>query len=105
MSMMFPVFVLWWGAISNIFRFLVSFLWFLGRNPPLLEREERTIKISCSTQLSIFLLINVCIVGISTLMNRENSITGISEPEKKTRIPRNAVSRLPALFHKIEVNL
>ena len=22
-----------------------------------------------------------------------------------TRIPRNAVSRLPALFHKIEVNL
>ena len=25
--------------------------------------------------------------------------------KKKTRIPRNAVSRLPALFHKIEVNL
>ena len=24
---------------------------------------------------------------------------------KTTRIPRNAVSRLPALFHKIEVNL
>ena len=23
----------------------------------------------------------------------------------QTRIPRNAVSRLPALFHKIEVNL
>ena len=25
--------------------------------------------------------------------------------KKITRIPRNAVSRLPALFHKIEVNL
>ena len=25
--------------------------------------------------------------------------------KKYTRIPRNAVSRLPALFHKIEVNL
>ena len=24
---------------------------------------------------------------------------------ERTRIPRNAVSRLPALFHKIEVNL
>ena len=28
-----------------------------------------------------------------------------SLPLKATRIPRNAVSRLPALFHKIEVNL
>ena len=27
------------------------------------------------------------------------------EHPKRTRIPRNAVSRLPALFHKIEVNL
>ena len=42
---------------------------------------------SCSTQLSMkfFLLINVklpTIVGILTLMNRENSVLGVSEPEK-----------------------
>ena len=29
----------------------------------------------------------------------------LMQNKKKTRIPRNAVSRLPALFHKIEVNL
>ena len=32
---------------------------------------------------------------------RQNHIWDLVE----TRIPRNAVSRLPALFHKIEVNL
>ena len=29
----------------------------------------------------------------------------INQFSVSTRIPRNAVSRLPALFHKIEVNL
>ena len=45
-------------------------------------------KIPCSTQLNmkIFLLINVkmpAVVGILTFMSRENSILGLSEPEKK----------------------
>ena len=44
-------------------------------------------KISCSTQLSMkfFLLISVkmtTVVGILTLMSRENSILGLFDPEK-----------------------
>ena len=35
----------------------------------------------------------------------EDLATGKLPFRKKTRIRRNAVSRLPALFHKIEVNL
>ena len=41
-------------------------------------------KISCSTQLSMkfFVLINVTIVGILTLMSRKICILGLPEPEK-----------------------
>ena len=48
---------------------------------------------------------NVLVEVLNTLQILSTSGHMGVERVGKTRIPRNAVSRLPALFHKIDVNL
>ena len=54
---------------------------------------------------SIFFNMKVCCVFSFESPRRGDSNEYIQYTIFNTRIPRNAVSRLPALFHKIEVNL
>ena len=72
-----------------------------------IEQETPKTKETTKKKLADKLKFKKCLFYNFFKVSKNDDSTKIEQetPKKTPRIPRNAVSRLPALFHKIEVHL